>query len=587
MDSYDPRRKSRAANHARERQEARRRRQAERTQMAVKRDAPTPKTSQHIDSGPPSPRDLAAAATARARLLLHDGLWYARHNPRTWLWSGAALAALFTLYLLGSLLSGRVFPNTYALGVNLGGLNTEQAAQRLDTALTDDLRIALIVEGSVHTEVPPAALGLSVNTAQTAADARAAGLCGIPFGCDITPTVTMDYLTAERFFLDQAEKIATQPVNAAFTWQNGRVVGIPGTDGRDVNISTALTYLQDNAAQVLESRRLTLPTLPIPPDHRDPSALVAQAERVAAASLRFIGYDPFTDTTTTWATDPANVVTWLEAGEGKLRLRGDSFKQFIDALNDSIAASGDNERYVDLNEAKKRVEDAIANDQSDITLRMRYYPQVYTVQPGDRGFSIARKTGIPFYLIQEANAGSSLDILYVGEELNLPSRDKMIPETPIPHKRIVVDLDTQWMTAFENGVEVFSWGISSGRSDAPTSPGIYQILSHNDITTGSGFSLCADGQCGRWTMHWFMGIYEVRPGLLNGFHGAVELPDGTYLGGGGVSYPSTFGCVMAEDGNAKALYDWAEIGTMVEIISSEYPPQSELGRRVRDRSRST
>ena len=24
-------------------------------------------------------------------------------------------------------------------------------------------------------------------------------------------------------------------------------------------------------------------------------------------------------------------------------------------------------------------------------------------------------------------------------------------------------------------------------------------------------------------MNWFMGVYEVRPGLMNGFHGAVEL----------------------------------------------------------------
>ena len=42
----------------------------------------------------------------------------------------------------------------------------------------------------------------------------------------------------------------------------------------------------------------------------------------------------------------------------------------------------------------------------------------------------------------------------------------------------------------------------------------------------------------------------------------------------------TFGCVMSQDDQARQLYDWAEEGTIVEIISSDYPPQSELGRRA-------
>jgi hypothetical protein len=77
-----------------------------------------------------------------------------------------------------------------------------------------------------------------------------------------------------------------------------------------------------------------------------------------------------------------------------------------------------------------------------------------------------------------------------------------------------------------------------------------------------------------------MGIYEVVPGLMNGFHGAVLLPNGAYLGGGNVGSPFTFGCVMSQDDQARLLYDWAEEGTIVEIISSDYPPQSELARRA-------
>ena len=74
-----------------------------------------------------------------------------------------------------------------------------------------------------------------------------------------------------------------------------------------------------------------------------------------------------------------------------------------------------------------------------------------------------------------------------------------------------------------------------------------------------------------------MGIYEVVPGLMNGFHGAVQLPNGNYLGGGGVYEPTTFGCIMSLDDNAEQLYAWAESGTIVEILSDDFQPESRLG----------
>jgi hypothetical protein len=56
------------------------------------------------------------------------------------------------------------------------------------------------------------------------------------------------------------------------------------------------------------------------------------------------------------------------------------------------------------------------------------------------------------------------------------------------------------------------------------------------------------------------------------------LPNGRYLGGGSVGAPFTFGCVMSRDDEAKQLYDWAQTGTVVEIVSSEFAPQSQLAR---------
>ena len=65
---------------------------------------------------------------------------------------------------------------------------------------------------------------------------------------------------------------------------------------------------------------------------------------------------------------------------------------------------------------------------------------------------------------------------------------------------------------------------------------------------------------------------------MNGFHGAVRLPNGNLLGGGYTYEPTTFGCIMSLNRRAKELYDWAETGTVVEIVSEEFAPESDLAR---------
>lgn len=81
-------------------------------------------------------------------------------------------------------------------------------------------------------------------------------------------------------------------------------------------------------------------------------------------------------------------------------------------------------------------------------------------------------------------------------------------------------------------------------------------------------------------MYWFMGMYEVSTGLMNGFHGQVELPNGAYLGGGNVGQPFTYGCVMSRPEEAEFLYNWAEDGVVVEVISNDFLPTSDVGRQV-------
>lgn len=390
--------------------------------------------------------------------------------------------------------------------------------------------------------------------------------------------MSVDELKAQDFLLDLTAEVNVAPFNAGYEWQGDELVGIPGRDGRALDVPLTMQRILQDPSGISERHRLEIIMTPLAPDITDPTPNLEDARQVASQTFNFNGYDPFFDQSYTWNTTREVVASWLEAGRSGLTLRNEAFAPFVEAQNATLNSAGQPQRYVDPVDAKERVREAISTQQTQVNFRIRYRSTSYEIVSGDTGFAISRKTGIPFFLIEELNPNVNWNSLSVGDQINIPSRDVTLPLDPVPSKRIIIDLRTQSLVAYENGQEVFRWLIASGIPSAPTAPGIFQILTHNDVASGSSFTLCGDRGCGQWQMYWFMGLYEVTPGLMNGFHGAVLLPDGTYLGGGNVGAPFTYGCLMSQNDNAEQLYQWAQEGTVVEILSEEYQPQSDLAR---------
>jgi hypothetical protein len=513
----------------------------------------------------------------RALLWLRDAFWYAVRSPRVRKGAAGLIAGMFGLFTVVHVVAGRTFPNVWALGVPVGDMTVTEAEGTLVDAWQNSIRIELVDQGRSWT-VSPEQIGLILDAGKTAEAARGVGMAGIPFGYGVTSHVSVDELAAQNFLLDLTTEVNVAPFNAGYEYQGEQLVGIPGRDGRALDVPLTMQRILQDPAGIAERRHLDLIMTPLVPDVTDPTPYLEDARQVASQTFDFTGYDPFTDQLYTWNTTREVVASWLEAGRSGLTLRDEAFGPFIEAQNGTLNDGGQQTRYLDPTDTKDRMRDAIANKESQVYLRIRYRSTTYTIVSGDTGFGISRKTGIPFFLIEELNPSVDWSRLSVGATINIPSRDATLPLDPVPNKRIIVDLSTQSLVAYENGQEVFRWLISSGVSEAPTSPGIFQILSHNDVASGSSFTLCGDRGCGQWQMYWFMGIYEVTPGLMNGFHGAVLLPNGAYLGGGNVGAPYTFGCIMSLDSNAQQLYQWAEEGTVVEILAPEFQPQSDLAR---------
>lgn len=571
MDVYQPerRRKSRA----RERYAAR-----QQNRMAVPL-RELPDEERPITTRAPYEPGVLPALLGRAHILLRDGIWHLRNNRLLLMGLITAITAVVVIFLASNVLSGRIFPNVWALGVNVGSMTVDEAAAALQAAWVNDVVIRLTDEGRSW-EARPAQMGIVFDARATAENARAAGLMGIPFGYGLLPVVSLDELRSQNYFLDLTEQSKIMPYNAGYRWEGDRLVGVPGSDGRFLDIAMTMTTLQENLPAIVDSQQFELIMTFMPPDVRDPMPHLEQARAFASRQFTMYGYDPFTDEMVSWNTDRDTITSWLEAGSNGLTVRRDVFANFVDATSRSLQQT-DELRYIEPIDTIEKMQEAIDEGLNEVMLRIRYRSETYTVVRGDSGYRIAEKNGIPFYQLQQVNPGRDWDVgLVVGETMNLPSRDITVPLDPIPNKRIVVNLETQYLVAYENGEVVFNWAISSGMSTAPTSPGIYQILNHDPVASGGSYTLCGSMGCAQWKMYWFMGIYEVIPGLVNGFHGAVLLPNGTYLAGGSVGRPYTYGCIMSENNMAELLYNWAEDGTIVEIVDRTYQPRSELARQM-------
>jgi lipoprotein-anchoring transpeptidase ErfK/SrfK len=121
-------------------------------------------------------------------------------------------------------------------------------------------------------------------------------------------------------------------------------------------------------------------------------------------------------------------------------------------------------------------------------------------------------------------------------------------------KYILVDLSEQHMYVYEGDVLIYSFVASTGINGG-TRIGNFAVQSKIPNAYGSTWNI--------WMPDW-LGIYW-SGGLENGIHALPILPNGATLWAGFLGRPISYGCVVLGTYDAQVLYDWAEMGTPVEI----------------------
>lgn len=121
-------------------------------------------------------------------------------------------------------------------------------------------------------------------------------------------------------------------------------------------------------------------------------------------------------------------------------------------------------------------------------------------------------------------------------------------------KYILVDISDQHMYVYEGDALIYSFVASTGINNG-TRTGTFAVQSKIPNAYGATWDI--------WMPSW-LGIYW-SGGLENGIHALPILPNGATLWEGYLGRPVSYGCVVLGTYEAQLLYDWAEIGTPVEI----------------------
>ena len=122
------------------------------------------------------------------------------------------------------------------------------------------------------------------------------------------------------------------------------------------------------------------------------------------------------------------------------------------------------------------------------------------------------------------------------------------------NKYILVDISEQHMYVYEGDALLWSFVASTGMNNA-TRVGSFQVQSKIPNAYGATWNI--------WMPNW-LGIYWAG-GLENGIHALPILPGGARLWSGFLGSPVSYGCVVLGEYESSLLYEWAEIGTPVEI----------------------
>lgn len=474
-----------------------------------------------------------------------------------------------------------ILPGVSVHNVDVSGMAVDEAVTALTQEYPAPETIGIDVQIAGHTwRIAWADVGQRYDFQATAKAAYAVGRDAkgdIPLlahlreqNAIVTPVIVpADSARVRETVARIAVEVERAPVDARLTFNGGNVIATDGQPGQRLDVEEALARVRQALAEGASSVELTLTA--VPPRVAAPEPARTQAQAWLAQPFTLVVDDPFTGELlenelpggyrAEFTAPPVRIASWLEP-----RVERESIKLYVDAASveawlEEIAPQIGEDRLLDVGPTLRNVFIALYDGQHRAEAHVRHPDRIYVVQPGDTLSLIAYNHFMPRFQIERANPDIDPGAIDVGQEIVIPSIDVLLPYPLTPGKRIEIDLPKQRMYVFEYDTQVYTFTVSTGISRTPTIPGQFQILFKEEAAFAQRWQL---------DMPYFMGVYEEDEGFFNGIHELPITHYGTRLSRGVLGYPASFGCIIMDEGDAKTLFDWAEVGTLVRI--SGYAP---------------
>jgi vancomycin resistance protein YoaR len=245
------------------------------------------------------------------------------------LMGGMALFLVITLALsMGYRLMywGRIFPGVSVAGVDVSGMNRDDAALKVQAALTFPYTGRIVFRDGQNVAIePPTRLGMALDAAATAQMAYDFGRKGGLFqtindelnaaqvGVALPPVTIFDQRVAYAYLQNFALKV-NKPVTEASLVVNGLDVSSqPGQLGRSLNTESTLVYVHAQL-QAFRDGEIPLVIREESPHVMDASAQAAAARNLLAAPLSISIPDMRTGDPGPWQIQPADLAPMLRIG---------------------------------------------------------------------------------------------------------------------------------------------------------------------------------------------------------------------------------------------------------------------------------
>jgi lipoprotein-anchoring transpeptidase ErfK/SrfK len=473
--------------------------------------------------------------------------------------------------------AGRIYPGASVYGVDLGGLNVDEAATTLKSGLPDPATLPITLRDRERTwyrtwadvalrpdPLETARLAYQVGRQGTRTQQVATQMRALFTGMPLSPVILLpDSGQAAEALRALAPDVVIPPVDAMLIIQPEGVIPVPGRQGRELDIEATVAALPHALEMGDAGLAMDILTRPTEPAIGDPNPAQAQAETLLTHPFTLVADDPLTDFNTTWTVAPDVVAGWLiaqpvlptEDGDDArlgLTVQANAARAYLADLNSQLTG----EVTLDVEGTLAAVRAAVESGESESTVRLAHRPRAYTVQPGDTLTSVARAHGFPVWHLAQANPDIEPGELRPGQQMTIPSVDVLFPLPLITERRIVVDISDQRLTAYDGETPVYDLVCSTGIASSPTLTGTFQVLGKEENAYASNWDL--------WMPH-FMGIYRTGPDFTNGIHALPTLSNGVRLWEGYLGHPVSYGCIVIGLDEAAVLYEWTELGTLVMI----------------------